>query len=166
MLLAVDVCYHEEEDLARVAGLLFADWTAATAELELTRTHGGLRPYRPGAFFERELPCILPLIAEVRSERALAAIIVDGYVDLGGGHPGLGRHLFDALEGGCSIVGVAKSEFRGAEAVPLLRGTSRRPLWVSATDDPKAAAGRVASMHGESRMPTLLRAVDQLARAR
>ena len=38
-------------------------------------------PYEPGAFYKRELPCLMRLLDEV--DRALEAVVVDGYVTLG-----------------------------------------------------------------------------------
>jgi len=47
----------------------------------------------------------------------------------------------------------------------VLRGDSRRPLYVTAAGlDPAAAALHVRSMHGPFRIPTLLKRVDQLCR--
>ncbi|WP_437898538.1 hypothetical protein [Sorangium sp. So ce124] len=48
-----------------------------------------VRPYRPGAFFERELPCLLEVLGRVRARPA--ALVIDGYVELDqAGAPGLG----------------------------------------------------------------------------
>ena len=50
--------------------------------------------------------------------------------------------------------------------VPVLRGKSTRPLFVtSAGIDVQKSAELVAQMHGAHRLPTLLKAVDQLVRA-
>jgi deoxyribonuclease V len=60
---------------------------------------------------------------------------------------------------------VAKAAFAEGTAMPVLRGQSRRPLFVGAAGmDPVTAAALVRSMHGPDRLPTLLRRVDQLAR--
>ena len=65
------------------------------------------------------------------------------------------------------MTGVAKSRFRTAtHAVPVLRGSSVRPLFVTAAGMPAAdAAGLVRRMAGRYRLPDALRRADSLARA-
>jgi deoxyribonuclease V len=93
-------------------------------------------------------------------------VIVDGYVWLdAAGKPGLGAHLHAALDGRTIVIGVAKSRFEGAPAVPLVRGSSRSPLFVSAAGlSAEEAAQHIAQMSGSFRLPTLLKRVDQLSR--
>lgn len=55
------------------------------------------------------------------------------------------------------IIEVAKNEFRGAIAARVLRGASKKPLFVTAARD-------VRSMHGDYRVPTLLARADRLCR--
>src|SRR5690242_8734618 len=86
--------------------------------------------YVPGAFYLRELPALLAAIKQVRTP--IGVYVVDGYVTLNAGRPGLGAHLAGALATPTPIVGIAKSPFRDACAVPVRRGNSRRPLYVSA----------------------------------
>ena len=55
----------------------------------------------------------------------------------------------------------------GIIALPVLRGESLRPLFVSAAGmDHARAAALVQGMHGAYRVPTLLKRADQLARGR
>jgi deoxyribonuclease V len=59
----------------------------------------------------------------------------------------------------------------GAEScafvVPLLRGTSKRPLYVTAAGmEVSAAAQRVRGMAGRYRIPDLARMADRLARGK
>ena len=92
-------------------------------------------------------------------------VVVDGYAMLGPDRPGLGAHLHDALGGSIPVVGVAKTAFAGAVAIPVLRGSSAVPLWITAIGiDPAQAAGHVTAMHGPHRLPTLLVRADHLAR--
>jgi len=94
-------------------------------------------------------------------------VIVDGYVWLdANGTPGLGGHLYEALAGKVTVVGVAKTVFRGAGwAIPVTRGSSAVPLFVTAAGiDPKRAAEELKVMHGPYRLPTLLKRVDRLCR--
>src|SRR5713226_9214071 len=64
--------------------------------------------------------------------RGLGLLVVDGYVDLDPtGRPGLGAHAH--AEFGVPVIGVAKTAFRTAtHAMPVLRGRSARPLFVTA----------------------------------
>jgi deoxyribonuclease V len=124
-------------------------------------------PYSPGKFYLRELPPLRGVLAELLSDGAerLALIIVDGYVDLDpGGRPGLGARVH--AEFGVPVVGVAKTAFATAtHAVPVLRGQSERPLFVTAAGISRAEAARlVRDMAGSYRMPDALRQVDALAR--
>src|SRR5262249_50979304 len=105
--------------------------------------------YEPGRFYRRELPALLSVISKltVRPE----VIIIDGYVWLGDwDHPGLGAHLHKALGGNAAVIGVAKKLFRRGPAVrSVRRGTSARPLYVSAAGmDLHEAAARIVSSMG------------------
>lgn len=119
-------------------------------------------PYRPGLFYRRELP---PLRAVVGSIAGLGLLVVDGYADLDpDGRPGLSAHAHAKF--GIPVIGVAKTGFRTAtHAVPVLRGTSARPVFVSAAGMRRAdAAALVRLMAGRFRVPDALRRADQLAR--
>ncbi|MCB9920642.1 MAG: hypothetical protein H6822_00590 [Planctomycetaceae bacterium] len=65
-----------------------------------------------------------------------------------------------------AIIGVAKTRFATATSeVEVFRGTSQRPLFVSAAGiDQHIAADSIRRMHGENRIPTLLKRVDTLSR--
>ena len=69
-------------------------------------------------------------------------------------------------EFGIPVIGVAKSRFRTAtHAVPVLRGSSARPVFVTAAGMPAAdAADLVRGMAGRYRLPDALRGADTLAR--
>jgi deoxyribonuclease V len=119
--------------------------------------------YRPGEFYRRELPCLLGVLAR---GPAPAVVVIDGYVWLGPVRPGLGAHLYEALRRSAGVIGVAKTRFaRATGAVPILRGRSRSPLYITAIGLDVAEAARwVSGMHGAYRLPTLLKRVDRLAR--
>jgi deoxyribonuclease V len=162
--LATDVHYVGDAR-AVAAGVAFADWTSdAVARTEVVHLDD-VRPYKPGEFYERELPCLLALLK--RFEELPAAIVVDGFVTLGAeARDGLGAHLYSALDGRVPVVGVAKSWFAGTPAeMEVLRGRSARPLYVSARGLPLDDARQlVRDMHGPHRVPTLLAAVDRACR--
>lgn len=163
MILAVDV--HYSADKATVAGVIFENWSDEAPQKEYVSLMAGVAGYEPGRFFKRELPCLLKLIADYALKPD--CIIVDGYVFLDGhSTAGLGKHLYDALNGEAVVVGVAKKPFKDIEAgYEVYRGTSRSPLYVTAIGIELAQAkARVREMHGSHRLPTLLKRVDQLCR--
>ena len=157
----LDVDYRA--DMAVAAGLWFRGWMAEREETQAIAGFREVAEYQPGEFYRRELPCLLGVLREGPPPDI---VIVDGYVSLEPGHPGLGAHLHDALDRKVPVVGVAKTAYRSAsDVVEVLRGQSTSPLFVTAIGiDLAAAAAAVKRMHGEYRVPTLLRAVDQLAR--
>ena len=164
MILAVDVQYGENR--AVVAGVEFAQWGADAADRELVSFVDGVAQYEPGQFYRRELPCILRLMDE--HELRPEFLVIDGLVYLDGfSRAGLGRHLFDALDGRVPVIGVAKKRFAGLGAqYELYRGSSGRPLFVTAAGiDVGLAKGFIGEMHGRYRLPTLLKRADQLCRA-
>jgi deoxyribonuclease V len=159
---AVDV-YYPAAGGATAALVVAADAALARIVEEHTVHSAGVEPYRPGAFYERELP---PLRAVVTRTGPLGLLIVDGYVTLDpAGRPGLGHHVHEAL--GVPVVGVAKTAFRSAaHAVEVYRGGSRRPLFVTAAGvAPADAADLVQAMAGPHRMPDALKRVDRLSRS-
>jgi deoxyribonuclease V len=163
MLACVDVDYRDHE--AVVACVLFRAWTDAASAAEEVERLAQVEPYQPGQFYRRELPCLLAVLRKVPAPPE--AVVVDGYVWLADETaPGLGGHLYAALGRAVPVIGVAKTRFAGAVlARPVVRGISRRPLWVTAAGiDPDAAARHVVAMHGPFRIPTLLKRVDQLCR--
>ena len=164
MIAAVDV--HYLGTAANAAGVLFRRWTAERPALEVSELIEKVEPYEPGSFYKRELPCLLKLLQAVKQQ--VETIIVDGYVWLGpGDRPGLGAHLYMALDEEIPVIGVAKSPFKGAvNAQQILRGPSQRPLYVTAAGvDSILAAENIKRMHGPHRIPTLLKRVDELCRS-
>jgi deoxyribonuclease V len=162
MLACLDASYAA--DRGTVACLLFAEWTDAVAAREIIRSAADVAPYESGAFYKRELPPLLNLLSTL--DQIPAVIVVDGYVWLDVEEkPGLGGHLHQALGGGAAVVGVAKRPFPGAPALPVIRGASKVPLFVSAAGmSVEEAAAHIAVMNGPYRIPTLLKRVDQLCR--
>lgn len=162
LLCCVDVDYRGE--VAVAAAILFLDWGSGDPVAQHVVTVRGVAPYKPGSFYERELPCIQAVLA--RNHWPLAAIVVDGYVWLGA-ERGLGAHLYSALGERVPVIGVAKNPFRDAPAEVVRRGDSRKPLYVSAAGMDAGVAGAcVQRMHGVHRLPTILKEVDRLCRER
>ena len=159
---AVDVHYPRTGG-ARAAAVLAADAAFAHVLAEHTAVLPLVEPYWPGQFYLREMP---PLRAVLGGLSGLGLLVVDGYADLDpDGRPGLGARAY--AEFGIAVIGVAKSRFRTAtHAVPVVRGTSARPLFVTAAGMPAAdAADLVRHMAGRYRLPGALRRADVLARA-
>jgi len=158
MIVALDVDYRET---GVITGCVeFAAWSdAAPAREHVVPSHAAPAEYAAGRFFERELPYLLAALAGIAPE----LVVIDGNVWLANGAKGLGAHLHAAI--GVPVVGVAKNPFRGSPAIPVIRGKSAKPLLVTAVGtDAQEAAEHVRAMHGEFRIPTLLKRADALAR--
>jgi deoxyribonuclease V len=160
MLACVDVAYRDDQ--ARAACLVFPHWRSAEPIRVLKASLDHVAGYESGAFYKRELPCLLAVLDQVAIH--LDGVIIDGYVWLADGTvPGLGAHLYEALRANSAVIGVAKTTYRDDRcSLPVLRGGSRRPLFVTAAGlAPEAAAEALRAMHGDGRIPTLLRRVDR-----
>jgi deoxyribonuclease V len=158
---AVDVHYPAAGG-ARAAMVLARDLGFSAIASERTITLEQVADYRPGRFFERELP---PIRAVLAGHEGLCLVVVDGYVHLDpDGRPGLGAHLHSTLV--LPVIGVAKTLFRSAtHAIEVLRGPATRPLYVTAIGlDPDQAADIVHNMAGPFRIPDALRRADALSR--
>ena len=162
MILAVDVSYQTDRAIA--AGVLLTTWEDAEPSRVLRAEMDEVAAYVPGQFYKRELPCILALVEQL--DRLPEVILVDGYVYLGSERcPGLGQHLYDALDGRSAVVGVAKTRFKDTPAAEVFRGHSRNPLYITAVGlDETKARDCVARMHGPYRIPAMPKLVDKLSR--
>jgi deoxyribonuclease V len=80
--------------------------------------------------------------------------------------PGLGAWLHEALARKIPVAGVAKTSFKGAAwTKKVRRAGSNNPLFVTAVGvDVSEIANLVHEMHGEFRLPTLIKRVDSLVR--
>ena len=162
LYVAADVHYPRSGG-ARAAAVVAADARFSRVLAARTVAVSGVLPYQPGEFYLRELPPLRAVLADIGE---LGLLVIDGYADLDpGGRPGLGAHAY--AEFGVPVIGVAKSRFRAAtHAVPVVRGSSVRPLFVTAAGMPAAdAADLVRRMAGRYRLPDALRRADALARA-
>ena len=162
MIACVDVSYGAAEVTA--AGVSICDWTDDAPSMErVLRSREPPAPYVPGQFYLREMPWIIRIIDALTG---VETIVIDGYVWLGKDKPGLGAHLHETLDRRCAIIGVAKKAFRDNDrAIPVVRGTGTRPLYVTAIGvDADLAAEDVTRMAGPHRIPAILKRVDQLTR--
>jgi deoxyribonuclease V len=154
---------------ARAACVIAEDWESATPVASCISDIEAVSEYEPGAFYRRELPCLLQVLGVLPFSPDV--VVIDGYVWLAdASRPGLGAHLYEALGGHTPVIGVAKTAFHGAASctavVQVCRGSSQRPLFVSAAGlDAGLAGAWVQGMAGSHRIPELLRLTDQLARS-
>ena len=162
MIAAFDVHYFDDGG-ACTAAVLFSYYIDDEPKVEYVDIIHKVEDYIPGEFYKRELPCILKLVEKIKE--SLNELIIDGYVMLDHSRPGLGRHLFDSLDGEIPIIGVAKSRFKGAKGAEVFRGKSKKPLYITTTGmGLREACEKIRMMHGDYRIPTLLRRVDLLTR--
>ncbi|MGW8161391.1 MAG: endonuclease V [Desulfobulbales bacterium] len=163
MKIAMDVAYHGNN---AVVGLVrFKGWNSSQPlSLNTIFCTAGHR-YIPGEFYRRELPCLIKALESVKLD--YSHVLIDGYVHLQEPQvKGLGYHVYEYLAGRAVVIGVAKSPLKVArDYVPVLRGRSRKPLFVSAIGmDSIAASVIIAGMHGKYRLPTMLKHADSLAK--
>lgn len=165
MILAFDTYYCDKK--AKTVAIGFSAWTDAQPHEVFTETLDDVAGYQPGEFYKRELPCILSLLSKIDLTK-IAIIVIDGFVILDdNGKPGLGAHLYARLDQMIPVIGVAKTNFalinEGKREV--FRGESERPLFITALGiDLDVASNNVRQMHGEYRIPTLLKYLDGLTR--
>jgi deoxyribonuclease V len=110
MLACVDVDYRGDEGPAVASCVVYEDWDSSESHEERFAVIPRVAPYTPGQFYQRELPCILQVLDKVHTP--LDTILVDGHVWLDDeGTPGLGAHLYGALEEQIPVIGIAKNPF-------------------------------------------------------
>ncbi len=166
MILAIDVYYTEKG--AKTVGVGFENWGDQSPMATFIDHNSEIAEYESGEFYKRELPCILRLLDQIDLSQ-LDCIVIDGYVILNDtGKLGLGGHLYEILEHKIPIIGVAKTRFAQNEKNnrKVLRGESQKPLWITAAGiGLEEAAQKIQNMHGEYRMPTLLKQLDMLTKS-
>lgn len=165
MILAIDV--HYKETTAKAVGALIQHWEDAVAQQYVIRYIDEVEEYVPGAFYKRELPCILEICAAI-DLHSLSYIIIDGFVVLDdSGKPGLGAYVYESIQQQVPVIGVAKTNFHQntQQVIPVLRGASANPLYVTAVGtDLQQAAEHIKTMHGEFRLPTVLKEMDRITK--
>lgn len=159
MILAFDTFYFDNK--AKTVCLKF-DFTEndLTTYFEIIEN---IAEYIPGEFYKRELPCIISLLKKVDAAD-VDLIIVDGFVYLDDDFKmGLGAHLFKSLQCKFPIIGVAKTNFATIEKLKksVFRGQSKKPLFISSIGiELEEAAKLIENMHGEYRIPDILKLLD------
>ena len=165
MIYAFDTYYFE--NYANTVCIAFEDWNSDKETEIYTAKTAIISDYESGAFYKRELPCISNLLKNIELKQG-DFIIVDGYVTLDNdGKIGLGGHLFEALDHKFPVIGIAKNGFNSQDDIrrEVYRGNSRSPLFLTARGvDVDAVKTKVEGMHGNFRIPSLLKKLDQISR--
>jgi len=165
MKIVIDVGYDENK--ANAASISFQNWDDSSPIDSKKILLENIADYEPGKFYLRELPCILASLNQYDLNQ-VDTIIIDGFVWLNSEKKrGLGAYLSENLERKIPIIGVAKRKFHGENIFmkTIERGESKNPLFITAEGiEVKKAAELIKNMDGEYRIPTLLKAVDQLSR--
>ncbi len=166
MIYAFDTYYFE--NYANTICLAFEDWTSKHETEIFSEKTDITSDYESGAFYKRELPCILSLLNKIELKQD-DIIIVDGYVTLDNdGKIGLGGYLYEALNKKNPVIGIAKNGFNSPDSQrrAVYRGESKTPLFLTSKGiDVDEIIPKVEQMHGNFRIPTLLKKLDQLTRA-
>ncbi len=167
MILAFDTYYFE--DKAKTVCFRFERYTDIEPSVIYTDLVSGVEEYEPGAFYKRELPCIINLL-EKNNLSGIDVIIIDGFVVLDdNGKIGLGGHLYEYLGKKVAVIGVAKTNFAqlNKNKREILRGKSKNPLYITAMGiDLEEASNSIKNMKGEYRIPTLLKQLDTMTRVK
>ncbi|KMQ68414.1 endonuclease V [Chryseobacterium sp. FH2] len=165
MIYAFDTYYYD--DYANTICIAFEDWTSENENEIFSEKTSVASSYESGAFYKRELPCILSLLEKINLKEN-DIIIIDGYVTLNDeGKIGLGGYLYEALDKKYPVIGLAKNEFTTPDSQRrvILRGESKTPLFLTAKGaDVDEIKPKIEQMHGSFRIPALLKKLDQLTR--
>ncbi|WP_027379445.1 endonuclease V [Chryseobacterium daeguense] len=165
MIYAFDTYYFDE--YANTICIAFEDWESSSETYIFSEKTSITSDYESGAFYKRELPCILSLLNKIELKEG-DIIVVDGYVTLDNdGKIGLGGYLYEALGQQYPVIGIAKNGFNAPDSRrrTILRGQSTTPLYLTAMGtDVDEIKPKIEQMHGDFRIPTLLKKLDQLTR--
>lgn len=144
------------------------DWNDATPSFELTEITTDIQEYESGAFYKRELPCLLSIIEKIPLNPDKDILVIDGYVFLSDDEKlGLGGYLYKELDKKTPVIGVAKNNFHNVNKLKkeIYRGDSKKPLYITATGiELQKATQHILHMNGNFRIPTILKYVDSLGR--
>lgn len=176
MILALDSYY--KDDICNTSLVVFENINSSESIYTDTIYTKVTSDYIPGEFYKRELPGIIKILEKLKEEHIdiwnnVKIIITDSFITLKYGYEvwsGLGQHLADYLKsiGEDKIIyGVAKSNFCDSHLIShaIFRGESSKPLYVQSTSgEHTGVAFMIKNMHGQYRIPTMLKLVDQLSR--
>ena len=165
MKIVIDVGY--KDDNANISAVSFENWEDENPLDTKKVLLNNIAAYEPGQFYKRELPCLQEILSHYDLGKT-EVVIVDGFVWLNSEKKkGLGAYLYEVLDKKIPVIGVAKRAFHGENKFckTIERGESKNPLYVTAEGiEVENAAELIQKMHGEFRIPTILKKVDQLSR--
>jgi exodeoxyribonuclease-5/deoxyribonuclease V len=165
MILAFDTYYYDNK--AKTVALSFKNWEDAHEQNVYSEILKNVEEYSSGEFYKRELPCILSLLNKINLSE-IDFIIIDGFVYLNDElKKGLGAYLYESLQQKIPIIGVAKNDFISLQKNKrlLFRGESKNPHYITAIGiDLDTAKSNIQMMHGEYRIPTLLKRLDMITK--
>lgn len=175
MIVAFDTYYYN--GFSYTVGGVFKSWGDKEVSYFVTSIRTCIdAEYKPGELYKRELPCIMQCLSLLNID-TIETIIVDGFVWLSEDGKtltkGLGAHLQDAILAKYNtkktIVGIAKNRYHVniPECVDIERGlVSAKPLFVTCSETcfTEHYATHIKIMHGDYRMPSLIKAVDSKTR--
>ena len=175
MIIALDTYYYD--GYSYTVGGVFDSWTAEKASYYVTSKRDCIdAEYETGELFKRELPCIMQCLSLVNLDN-IDTIIVDGFVWLSDDGKaliaGLGQKLHESLlflrGKDITVVGVAKNPYhvKIPNCFEVKHGLeSNKPLYVTCSNPDYAEhySVLVGRMHGDYRIPTILKAVDTKTR--
>ena len=166
MIYCFDTYYFENK--AKTSCIGISTWASDTVAFEVSETISGIRKYESGAFYKRELPCILSVLKQIELNYQQDIIVIDGFVVLDdAGKLGLGGYLFHHLNCRIPVIGVGKTNFASIDKLKeeVFRGKSKKPLYITASGiDLEEASDHIKNMHGNHRVPTILKLVDRYSR--
>lgn len=166
MIYAFDTYYSA--DTAKTVCIGFDDWQSDHYIFCKSERLPVNSEYISGQFYKRELPCILSILHSINLQPT-DIVVIDGFVFLNDEEkPGLGAHLYEAIQRQTPVIGVAKSNFATLELQKraISRGESKKPLFITAIGlNLDQAAAHIKSMTGSYRLPDLLKQLDLLTKA-
>ncbi|MCX6715093.1 MAG: endonuclease V [Candidatus Uhrbacteria bacterium] len=161
LIVSLDVAYANGQAYGVAVG--FRDWLDNTPLFIECVADSIASDYVSGEFWTREVPVLRKLIDRMKPHEGRRIFLVDGYVWLdANGKRGIGAVLWeDILHRNDTVIGIAKTSYRDAPHIEVLRCDSKKPLFVTAAGvDPHVAAQAIRNMHGEHRLPTLIKWTD------
>lgn len=163
MKLAVAVDY--DADTTTVAAVAFDDWDAREPTKSWTsRLPSAPKPQRG----EPDLRAVAAIVQLLR-EHSLApeVVVLQLAVHLDSADtPGIGRHLYEALGGAVAVIGVTRVIPGMPSQFEVYREDEAPAVTVTCAGiDLGAAKGRIRTMHGKRRVPTLLKLTTRMAKA-
>ena len=175
MIVAFDTYYYN--GFSYTVGGVFKSWGDEKASYFVTSKRTCIdSEYISGELYKRELPCIMQCLKMMNIDE-IETIIVDGFVWLSENGKtltkGLGAMLQEAIfklyGRKKTIVGVAKNRYHVEipECVVLERGLeSKKPLFITCSETcfSEFYASQIKVMHGDYRIPNILKSVDMKTR--